>query len=199
MSLICYARVSTSEQNLDPQLVELRKVGCMIIHEEHASDANRSRPALTRLLVAIRPGDTLVVVRLHRLACSLVHLLQVIETLEMKGAYFRSLGDPIDTATPQGRFSLQVMGAVAEFERALIRERTKAGLRSARAQGRVGGDPGLRAGDREAMRKLRLTRNKSYFRKLEASVEACSLVRRQCPGMTWDDLARFITVRTGQA
>ncbi len=95
---------------------------------------------------------------------------------------------------------MQVMGAVAEFERALIRERTKAGLRSARAQGRVGGNPGLRAGDREAIRKLRLTRDESYFRKLEVSVEAwLLLVRRYRPDMTWGDLARFITVRTGQA
>ena len=172
MPLIGYARVLTGEQTLDPQSVELRKVGCMIIHEEHASGADRSRPALTRCLAAIRPGDTLVVVRLDRLARPLVQLLQVIETLEMKGAHFRSLGDPIDTATPQGRFSLQVMSAVAEFELALIRERTKAGLRSARAQGRAGGNPGLRAGDSEASRKLRLTRNESYFRKLEASVKA---------------------------
>lgn len=124
MPLIGYARVATAEQTLEPQLRELRTAGCALIHEEQASGADRSRPALTRLLAAIRPGDTLVVVRLDRLARPLVHLLQVIETLEAKGAHFWSLGDPIDTATPQGRFSLQVMGAVAEFERALIRERT---------------------------------------------------------------------------
>ncbi len=92
------------------------------------------------------------------------------------------------------------MGAVAEFERALIRERTQAGLRSARAQGRVGGNPGPRAGDRQAIRKLRLTRDESYFKKLEATVEAkLPLVRRHRPDMPWDDLARFVTVRTGQA
>lgn len=199
MPLIGYARVSTLEQTLDPQLAELREAGCLMIHEEHASGADRSRPALQRLLAAIRPGETLVVVRLDRLARSLSHLLQVIEALEARGAHFRSLGDPIDTATPQGRFSLQVMGAVAELERALIRERTRAGLRSARAQGRIGGNPALRAGDRDAIRKLRMARDESYFRKLEATAEAwLPLVRRHRPAMAWDDLARLVQARSGQ-
>jgi hypothetical protein len=146
------------------------------------------------------PGETLVVVRLDRLARSLAHLLQVIETLEAKGAHFRSLGDPIDTTTAQGKFSLQVMGAVAELERALIRERTKAGLRAARAQGRVGGNPALRAGDREAIRKLRAARDESYFQKLESTAEIwLPLVRRHRPDMAWDDLARLLGARTGQA
>src|ERR1700678_4230170 len=91
--------------------------------------------------------DTLAVVRLDRLARSVSHLLTVIEQLAAKGAYFRSLRDPIDTTTPQGMFSLQVLGAVAQLERALIAERTKAGLLAARKRGRVGGNPGLRAGD----------------------------------------------------
>ncbi|MDQ1902810.1 recombinase family protein [Paracoccus sp. WLY502] len=199
MPLIGYARVSTLEQTLDPQLVELRQAGCAFIHEEHASGADRTRPALARLLAQIRSGDTLVVVRLDRLARSLAHLLQVIEALEARGAHFRSLGDPIDTATRQGRFSLQVMGAVAELERALIRERTKAGLRSAQAQGRVGGNPALRAGDREAIRKLRMARDETYFRKLEASADDwLPLVRRHRPAMPWEDLARLVQARSGQ-
>ena len=199
MPLIGYARVSTGEQTLDPQLAELREAGCTLIHEEQASGADRTRPALARLLAAIRPGDTLVVVRLDRLARSLSHLLQVIEMLEARGAHFRSLGDPVDTATAQGKFSLQVMGAVAELERALIRERTKAGLRSARAQGRIGGNPALRAGDREAIRKLRAARDEGYFRKLEASANAwLPLVRRHRPAMAWEDLARLLGARTGQ-
>ena len=85
-------------------------------------------------------------VRLDRLARSVSHLLAVIEQLEAKGAHFRSLRDPIDTTTPQGMFSLQVLGAVAQLERALIAERTKAGLQAARRRGRIGGNPGLRAG-----------------------------------------------------
>lgn len=199
MSLIGYARVSTGEQTLDPQRMELRAAGCTTIHEEHASGADRTRPALARLLATIRPGQTLVVVRLDRLARSLSHLLQVIETLEARGAHFRSLGDPIDTTTAQGKFSLQVMGAVAELERALIRERTKAGLRAARAQGRIGGNPALKAGDRDAIRKLRAARDETYFRKLEASADGwLPLVRRHRPAMLWEDLARLVTAPTGQ-
>lgn len=104
------------------------------------------------------------------------------------------LGDPIDTATLQGRFSLQVMGAVAELERALIRERTRARLRAAREQGRIGSNPALRAGDREALRKLRAARDESYFRKHGARAEAlatplgypwCGATARRWPGRTW--------------
>src|SRR5207237_1819013 len=135
-----------------------RAAGSHIVHEEHASGADRSRPVLAKLLREIRPGETLVVVRLDRLARSVGHLLAVIEQLEGKGAYFRSLRDPIDTTTPQGMFSLQVLGAVAQLERALIAERTKAGLRSARSRGRIGGNPGLRAGDPDAIRKVRAAR-----------------------------------------
>ena len=134
--LIGYARVSTEDQATDPQLDELRAAGCDPIHEEHASGADRTRPALARLLHEIRLGETLVVVRLDRLARSVSHLLAVIEQLEGKGAHFRSLRDPIDTTTPQGMFSLQVLGAVAQLERALIAERTKAGLQAARRRGR---------------------------------------------------------------
>ena len=135
--LLGYARVSTEEQGTDPQRDELRAAGCHAILEEHASGADRSRPVLARLLRDIRAGETLVVVRLDRLARSVGHLLAVIEQLEARGAHFRSLRDPIDTATPQGMFSLQVLGAVAQLERALIAERTKAGLSAARARGRA--------------------------------------------------------------
>jgi Resolvase, N terminal domain len=123
--LIGYARVSTEEQGTDPQCDELRAASCAIVLEEHASGADRSRPVLARLLRDIAPGETLVVVPLDRLARSVSHLLSVIEQLEASGAH--SLRDPIDTSTPQGMFSLQVLGAVAQLERALIAERTKAG------------------------------------------------------------------------
>jgi hypothetical protein len=132
--LIGYARVSTEDQGTDAQLDELRAAGCTTILEEHASGADRSRPVLGGLLREIRAGETLVVVRLDRLARSVSHLLAVIEQLEDAGAHFRSLRDPIDTTTPQGMFSLQVLGAVAQLERALIAERTKAGLRAARSR-----------------------------------------------------------------
>src|SRR5271157_5409588 len=161
--LIGYARVSTDDQGTDPQRDELRDAGCDMVLEEHASGADPARPVLARLLRDIRPGETLVVVRLDRLARSVSHLLAVIEQLETAGAHFRSLRDPIDTTTPQGMFSLQVLGAVAQLERALIAERTKAGLRAARRRGRIGGNPGLRAGDPEAIRKVAASRAAAHL------------------------------------
>jgi DNA invertase Pin-like site-specific DNA recombinase len=113
-TLIGYARVSTEEQQTDPQLDALRAAGCQAIFEERASGGSRSRAELARCLERIGPGDTLVVVRIDRLARSLAHLLAVIERLRARGAHFRSLGDPIDTASPQGIFTLQVLGAAAE-------------------------------------------------------------------------------------
>mgnify|MGYP000628036297 CR=1 FL=1 len=141
MPLIGYARVSTEDQTPLPQSQALKSAGCAEIHEEQASGGNRARPVLARVLERIGKGDTLVVVRIDRLARSLSHLLEVIERLEAKGAFFRSLTDPIDTSSPQGKFTLQVLGAAAEFERALIRERTKAGIARARERGERGGRP----------------------------------------------------------
>src|SRR6476646_8226618 len=169
--LVGYARVSTEEQGTDPQLDELRAAGCAMVLEEHASGADRTRPVLARLLRDIGLGETLVVVRLDRLARSVSHLLAVIEQLEAAGAHFRSLRDPIDTTTPQGMFSLQVLGAVAQLERALIAERTKAGLRAARRRGRVGGNPGLRAGDLEAIRKVRAGRDAAHLTSVLAQLD----------------------------
>ena len=118
---------------------------------------------------------------------------EVIERLEAKGAFFRSLHDPIDTASPQGKFTLQVLGAAAEFERALIRERTKAGLASARIKGRVGGNPGLRAKDPAALRKVRLARQDGYMERLNATAQDwVPQVRRLRPDMAWEDVLRII-------
>lgn len=193
MALVGYARISTEEQSNLPQVTALRAASCVEIHEEQASGGNRSRPVLARVLQRVGKGDTLVVVRIDRLARSLSHLLEVIERLEGQGAYFRSLQDPIDTASPQGKFTLQVLGATAEFERALIRERTKAGLASARSQGRVGGNPGLRTGDPAALRKLRLARADSYINALAgAAQDWVPHVRRLRPDMPWEDLVRII-------
>ncbi len=191
--LVGYARVSTEEQGTDPQLDELRAAGCTVIREEHASGADRSRPVLTRLLREMRPGETLVVVRLDRLARSVGHLLAVIEQLEASGAHFRSLHDPIDTTTPQGMFSLQVLGAVAQLERALIAERTKAGLRAARARGRVGGNPGLRARDPNAIRKMRSSRDVAHLDGILAQLDSwLPTVRRMRPDQPWGDVVRVL-------
>jgi DNA invertase Pin-like site-specific DNA recombinase len=191
--LIGYARVSTEEQGTDPQLDELRAAGCETVLEEHASGADRSRPVLARLLRDIAPGETLVVVRLDRLARSVSHLLAVIEHLEAKGAHFRSLRDPIDTTTPQGMFSLQVLGAVAQLERALIAERTKAGLQAARRRGRIGGNPGLRARDPRAIRKVRASRDKAHLDDVLAQLDAwLPTVRRMRPDQPWGDVVRVL-------
>ena len=195
--LIGYARVSTEEQGTDPQRDELGAAGCDTILEEHASGADRTRPVLARILRDIRPGETLVVVRLDRLARSVSHLLAVIEQLEAKGAHFRSLRDPIDTTTPQGMFSLQVLGAVAQLERALIAERTKAGLRAARSRGRIGGNPGLRAGDPDAIRKLRAGRDAAHLEAILAGLDGwLPTVRRMRPGQPWGDVVRVLNRTT---
>ena len=180
--LVGYARVSTEEQGTDPQIDELRAAGCTVVLEERASGADRSRPVLAQLLRDIDHGETLVVVRLDRLARSVSHLLAVIEQLEASGAHFRSLRDPIDTTTPQGMFSLQVLGAVAQLERSLIAERTKAGLRAARARGRVGGNPGLRAGDPEVVRRLRASRDAVHLKM--AGCPPCGVCVPASPGAT---------------
>jgi DNA invertase Pin-like site-specific DNA recombinase len=191
--LIGYARVSTEDQTPLPQSQALKSAGCAEIHEEQASGGNRARPVLARVLERAGKGDTLVVVRIDRLARSLSHLLEVIERLEAIGAFFRSLEDPIDTASPQGKFTLQVLGAAAEFERALIRERTKAGLQSAKAEGRVGGNPGLKARDPGAIRKARAARVESHFQKLKASAEQwVPEVRRLRPDMPWEDVLKVV-------
>jgi len=193
MPLIGYARVSTEDQTPLPQSQALKSAGCVEIHEEQGSGGNRARPVLARVLERISKGDTLVVVRIDRLARSLSHLLEVIERLEAKGAFFRSLTDPIDTSSPQGKFTLQVLGAAAEFERALIRERTKAGLASARTKGRVGGNPGLRARDPAALRKVRLARQDGYMERLnETAQDWVPHVRRLRPDLAWEDVVRIV-------
>ena len=193
MPLIGYARISTEDQTPLAQSEALQSAGCAEIFEEHASGGNRARPVLARVLERIGKGDTLVVVRIDRLARSLSHLLEVIERLEGKGAFFRSLQDPIDTASPQGKFTWQVLGAAAEFERALIRERTKAGLASARSMGRVGGNPGLRAKDPEVLRMVRLARQDGYMERLnENAQDWVHHVRRLRPDMAWEDVLRII-------
>lgn len=193
MPLIGYARVSTEDQTPLPQSEALISAGCTDIFEEHASGSSRDRPVLARVLELVGTGDTLVVVRIDRLARSLSHLLDVIERLATKGAFFRSLEDPIDTGSPQGKFTLQVLGAAAEFERALISERTKAGLASARSKGRIGGNPGIRAGDPTALRKIRLARQDGFMQRLnETAPDWVPKVRRLRPDMAWEDVLRII-------
>ena len=143
MHLIGYARVSTSDQNLELQLDALKEAGCRRVFEETASGANKARPQLRDALDFLRPGDTLVVWKLDRLARSLQQLIEVIEQLHKRGCGFKSLTEAIDTTTAGGRLIFHIFGALAEFERSIIRERTMAGLDAARARGRKGGRPRL--------------------------------------------------------
>src|ERR671917_2198913 len=139
--LIGYARVSTGEQTLDLQLDALAKAGCEKTYTETASGAAAERPVLADVVGYLRPGDTLVVWRLDRLGRSLQHLIETIAQLADRGIGFKSLTEQIDTTTSGGKLVFHVFGALAEFERDLIRERTQAGLRAARARGRTGGRP----------------------------------------------------------
>ena len=136
---IGYARVSTDDQNLDLQKDALNKVGCQVIYEEAASGKNSERPELDQCLKALRSGDTLVVWRLDRLGRSLRDLVQIVGDLEKRGIAFESLMEKIETGSAAGRLVFHVFAALAEFERNLIRERTRAGLAAARARGRKGG------------------------------------------------------------
>jgi DNA invertase Pin-like site-specific DNA recombinase len=138
--LIGYARVSKGdEQNNALQAKALRKAGCRRIFEEVASDGRWDRPELHRMLDQLREDDTLVVWKLDRLSRSLKDVLHLMERIEQAGAGFRSLTENIDTTTSPGRMMMQMIASFAEFERAMIRERTSAGIAAARAEGRIGG------------------------------------------------------------
>ncbi|ADO47392.1 recombinase family protein [[Enterobacter] lignolyticus] len=137
--LIGYVRVSTNDQNTALQRNALESAGCEQIFEDKMSGKSADRPGLKRALKQINDGDTLVVWKLDRLGRSMRHLISLTEELRQRGVNFRSLTDSIDTSTPMGRFFFHVMGALAEMERELIIERTRAGLEVARSQGRIGG------------------------------------------------------------
>ena len=153
--LIGYARVSTDEQDTTAQRRALEAAGCENIFEERASGGRWDRPQLHKLLEQLRTGDVLVVWKLDRFSRSLKDLLHLMERVEQVGAGFRSLTETVDTTTPAGRMMMQMVGAFAEFERAMIRERTNAGLAIARSEGRVGGRPRkLSARQREEAREM---------------------------------------------
>ena len=194
--LIGYARVSTDDQVQDAQMDELRAAGCQRIFQEDGSVASQARPVLTRLLGELVAGDVLVVVRLDRLARSVGHLLTVLEDLGRRGVHFRSIHDPIDTSTPQGLFSLQVLGAVAQLEKALAVERTKAGIKAAKARGKLPGNPGLRERRPEAIKAVSQARDKLYLNELTASAQTwLPMVRQLRPQHSWDSVVRVLNRR----
>ncbi|PFN65273.1 MULTISPECIES: recombinase family protein [Bacillus cereus group] len=139
--LIGYARVSTHDQNLDLQKDALIQAGCKRIFTDVVSGSTSSRSGLDEALDYVREGDTLVVWKLDRLGRSLKHLIETINILNAEGIAFRSLQENMDTSTSGGKLIFHVFGALAEFEREMIQERTQAGLSAARARGRLGGRP----------------------------------------------------------
>ncbi len=145
--LIGYARVSTQEQTLDLQTDALTAAGCEKIFQDTTSGAKSERRGLQEALNHLRPSDTLVVWRLDRLGRTLKHLISTITDLSDGGIGFKSLQENIDTTTSGGKLIFHIFGALAEFEREVIRERTNAGLQAARARGRLGGRPTLQALD----------------------------------------------------
>jgi len=137
--LIGYARVSTTDQNLTLQKDALLKAGCERIYEDELSGTKENRPGLLKALEQLREGDTLIVWKLDRLGRSVKSLIELVSELHSKNIHFKSVTDSIDTSTPSGRFFFNVMASLAQMERELIVERTKAGLVAAKKLGRVGG------------------------------------------------------------
>jgi DNA invertase Pin-like site-specific DNA recombinase len=168
--LIGYARVSTDDQKLDLQIDALKLAGCEKIFDDYMSGVKAERPGLTKALEMCRAGDTLVVWRLDRLGRSLKNLIELAEGLKQREIGLRSLQEAIDTTTSGGQLIFHMFGALAEFERNLLRERTKAGLNAARARGRTGGRPkALDAKKRELTQKL-------YAEKQHSIGEICSMM-----------------------
>ena len=167
--LLGYARVSTLEQNSTLQTDALKAAGCYRVFTERASGALDERPEFGKLIDQERPGDTVVVWRLDRLGRSLRHLIDTVNELAERQVGFRSLTESIDTTTSGGKLVFHIFGALAEFERELIRERTQAGLAAARARGRHGGPPLVMSPDKVA------TARRMYVAK-EFTIEAIAQV-----------------------
>jgi DNA invertase Pin-like site-specific DNA recombinase len=169
--LIGYARVSTQDQTLNLQQDALTKAGCNKIFTDTASGAKTERKGLEEALSYVRKGDTLVVWRLDRLGRSLPHLIATMTDLEERGIGFKSLTENIDTTTSGGKLIFHIFGALAEFERNLIRERTQAGLLAARARGRKGGRP-------KALRDRRLSMAQALYNNKQNSIaEICQTLK----------------------
>ncbi|EBX7469922.1 recombinase family protein [Salmonella enterica subsp. enterica serovar Bareilly] len=164
MKLIGYARVSTGEQDLSLQLDALQQAGCdnAAIFVDKSSGAKTERPGLDACLKALQPGDTLLVWRLDRLGRSMTHLVTMVETLRSRGVGFRSLCDgAIDTTTASGELVLNIFSSLAQFERRLLQERTRAGLAAARARGRKGGRRAVSKSAPKVMMAWRMYQDKS--------------------------------------
>ena len=171
---IGYARISTDDQTLDLQRDALMTAGCDRLFTDTISGATADRPGLSQALAYARSGDTLVVWRLDRLGRSLRHLIETVTDLEQRGVGFKSLTEAIDTTSSGGKLVFHIFGALAEFERDLIRERTRAGLTAARARGRTGGRP--RAAAFRDPKKLALAR-KLYAEQQTPVATICQMLK----------------------
>ena len=155
-----YARVSTEQQNLDRQLDALRKYGCNVIYNEKMTGTKRNRPELAKILDRITKGDTVVIESLSRLGRSTKDLIELTELFEQKGVHLVSLKEQIDTNTSTGKLLFTLMAAIAQFERDVITDRTREGLKSARARGRIGGRP--RVNQDNIKKAVKLYRTQQY-------------------------------------
>lgn len=161
-NIIGYARVSTEDQNLSLQVDELTKAGCKKIFKDKISGAKTERKGLEDCLSSLQEGDTLMVWRIDRLGRSLKHLVEVVTNLKNKGIKFKSLHDgAIDTTTASGELIFNIFGSLAQFERRLIQERTRAGLSAARARGRLGGRKPVSADDERVVAVKKLSSDKT--------------------------------------
>lgn len=177
--LVGYARVSTVEQNLDLQLDALTQAQCGKIFKDMKSGAKADRPGLAEALAYIREGDVLVVWKLDRLGRSLRDLIDIVNGLKERGIGLKSLQDAIDTTTAGGMLIFHVMGALAEFERAMIRERTAAGLKAARARGRKGGRPRKFTQDQERQIALAMSNRATTMREIRTLFKASDTTLRR--------------------
>lgn len=159
--LLGYARVSTDDQNLDLQHDALKKAGCEKFYDDHMTGSKINRPGLEAAIEFAREGDIIVVWRLDRLSRSLKDLIEMVALLDEKKIGLRSLHESIDTSSSSGKLIFHIFGALAEFERNLIRERTHAGLQAARARGRKGGRP-KKLSDDKAQLAMQLYNNKNH-------------------------------------
>jgi DNA invertase Pin-like site-specific DNA recombinase len=177
--LVGYARISTTEQNFDLQLDALHQAQCDRIVRETISGAKSDRPGLSQALDFVREGDVLVVWKLDRLGRSRRDLIDTINALKDQGIGFKSLQDAIDTTTAGGMLIFHVMDALAEFERALIRERTHAGLHAARARGRKGGRPSKVTNEQERQTAMTMANRSTTMREIRRLFNASDTTLRR--------------------
>lgn len=184
--LLGYARVSTDDQHLNLQHDALSQAGCDQLFDDHGSGATADRAGLRRVLAYARTGDTIVVWRLDRLSRSLKDLIELVTVLEGKGIGLKSLHESLDTTSSSGKLIFHIFGALAEFERTLIRERTQAGLQAARARGRTGGRPKALSPDQQALAV------KLYDEKQHTVAHICRML-----GISKPTLYKYLAAGTG--